>query len=262
MLEWRRGMKRLRPRPTTTDWYKSTRLAKATGRGARRSDPSRWGADDAVGLIKWRRVAWQTVAAGVLFLLVLGVSRSAWTPAKSAMVGVNYAIGADYDWLALYDRAKTIAAWRPLSEQPGGTTTTGGTGTTPDTSKISLRAPLSGSVTLAFGQQNDGGVQRFHTGLDIAAPENTDILAAAAGTVKTVARNATYGLYVEIDHGSGLVTLYAHCNSAAVKAKDTVTAGQAIAKVGKSGNATGFHLHFEALVGGQAVDPAPLLAKK
>lgn len=257
MLDWRRGVRRLRPRKVSTDWYQSARLTRATGRGGRSwrsSDGSR--SDRAsFGWLNPRRIAWQVLIAGVLFVLVLGASRSGWAPAKSVTAGARYVLGTDYDWLALYDKAKAIAAWRPLSEQPGGTTPT-------NTGNISLRAPLSGSVTLGFGLQNDAGQQRFHTGLDIAAAENTDILAAAAGTVKTVARNATYGLYLEIDHGNGLVTLYAHCNSIAVKAKDQVTAGQVVAKVGKTGNATGFHLHFEAIVDGQSVDPAPLLTQK
>jgi murein DD-endopeptidase MepM/ murein hydrolase activator NlpD len=78
-----------------------------------------------------------------------------------------------------------------------------------------------------------------------------------AGTVKSVARNATYGLYVEIDHGSGVVTLYAHCSQVVVKPKDTVKAGQTIAKAGQTGNATGVHLHFEVQLNGQTIDPAP-----
>lgn len=111
--------------------------------------------------------------------------------------------------------------------------------------------PVAGTITSPQGYRTDPitGEISYHSGTDIAVPEGTPILAAAAGTV-TIA-NATdswggsYGYYVKIDHGGGLATLYAHCSSICVIAGQQVEAGQVIAYVGHTGRATGSHLHFE-----------------
>ena len=111
--------------------------------------------------------------------------------------------------------------------------------------------PVAGTITSPQGYRTDPitGEISYHSGTDIAVPEGTPILAAAAGTV-TIA-NATdswggsYGYYVEIDHGGGLTTLYAHCSSICVTNNQQVQVGQIIAYVGQTGRATGPHLHFE-----------------
>ena len=111
--------------------------------------------------------------------------------------------------------------------------------------------PVAGTITSPQGYRTDPitGEISYHSGTDIAVPEGTPILAAAAGTV-TIA-NATdswggsYGYYVKIDHGGGLTTLYAHCSSICVTANQRVQAGQVVGYVGKTGRATGSHLHFE-----------------
>lgn len=111
--------------------------------------------------------------------------------------------------------------------------------------------PVEGTITSPQGYRTDPitGEISYHSGTDIAVPEGTPILAAAAGTV-TIA-NATdswggsYGYYVKIDHGGGVTTLYAHCSSICVTAGQQVQAGQVIANVGHTGRATGAHLHFE-----------------
>ena len=96
---------------------------------------------------------------------------------------------------------------------------------------------------------------RPHLGVDVAAPRGTRIVAPAAGRVSFVGRKFAFGLVVEIDHGGGIMTRYAHCRSALVKAGDRVKHGQTIARVGSSGLTTGPHLHYEVLVSGRAVDP-------
>lgn len=101
----------------------------------------------------------------------------------------------------------------------------------------------------------------FHAGLDLAAPEGTEVRAAAPGAV--VFANWTpdgYGLRLVLDHGRGLTTLYAHLLETAVAAGDLVAAGQRIAEVGTTGNSTGPHLHFEVRSNGRPADPEPLLA--
>ena len=96
-----------------------------------------------------------------------------------------------------------------------------------------------------------------HTGIDLPAPKNTKIVAAASGTVVTVGYNTAYGNRVIINHGGGVQTLYAHMTSFAVSEGDTVSAGDVIGYVGSTGYSTGNHLHFSVLVNGSYVDPKP-----
>ena len=95
----------------------------------------------------------------------------------------------------------------------------------------------------------------FHKGIDIPAPAGTDILASKAGTVSSYTAS-DYGNYIIIAHGDGSQTLYAHCSSFIVRS-GYVSQGQAIAKVGSTGRSTGNHLHFEIIINGSNVDPAP-----
>ena len=120
--------------------------------------------------------------------------------------------------------------------------------------------PIPGSITSPFGYRTDPltGETSYHDGTDIAVPESTPILADADGTV-TVANaldswGGSYGYYVQIDHSSGLQTLYAHCSQICVTQGQQVQAGQVIAYVGHTGRATGNHLHFEVRENGERVD--------
>ena len=98
-------------------------------------------------------------------------------------------------------------------------------------------------------------VVRPHLGVDVAARRGTEITAPAPGRVAFVGRKFGFGLVVEIDHGNGVLTRYAHCASALVSAGARVERGAPIATVGTSGLATGPHLHYEVLVNGRQVDP-------
>lgn len=106
---------------------------------------------------------------------------------------------------------------------------------------------------------------KLHSALDIGSKRGTSlgklVVAAAEGTVVISGVHSSYGYYVKIDHGNGFQTLYAHCleGSLMVNPGDHVVAGQAIARVGQSGYATGPHLHFEVRVNGTCVDPGPYL---
>lgn len=99
------------------------------------------------------------------------------------------------------------------------------------------------------------GVWKGHTGIDIGVPSNSDIVAAASGTVIIASEYGGYGYAVVIDHGSGISTLYGHNNSLLVSEGEHVSKGQVIAKSGSTGWSTGPHLHFEVRVGGDYVDP-------
>lgn len=98
-----------------------------------------------------------------------------------------------------------------------------------------------------------------HRGVDLNAPQGTDVYAALDGEVVVAGRHRQYGNYVMLDHGNGVVTLYAHHRLNLVTVGDIVRRGQKIAEVGRTGNATGPHLHFELQVHGQRENPLPFL---
>lgn len=117
--------------------------------------------------------------------------------------------------------------------------------------------PVSGVITSRFGYRSSpGGVgSTNHKGLDIAAPNGTLIYAAADGTVEFSGYKGSLGKLVIINHGNGVKTYYAHCSSLKVSSGQKVSAGTNVAAVGKSGTATGYHLHFEVRVNGTSVNP-------
>ena len=120
--------------------------------------------------------------------------------------------------------------------------------------------PVAGTITSQFGHRIDPitGEVSSHTGTDIACAEGTPILAAADGVV-TVANGldnwgGSYGYYIQIDHGGGLETLYAHCSSICVTTGQQVQAGEVIGYVGHTGRVTGNHLHLEVRIDGSRTD--------
>ena len=123
-------------------------------------------------------------------------------------------------------------------------------------------APIDGPVGSGFGFRSDpfSGRAALHTGLDFPADIGTRVMAAAGGMVVSTEPHPAYGNMVEIDHGNGLVTRYAHASKLLVKTGDLVKRGQAVAEVGTSGRSTGPHLHFEVLVEGVPQNPARFLA--
>lgn len=117
--------------------------------------------------------------------------------------------------------------------------------------------PASGWVTSAFGIRHDPYTKErvMHLGVDVSAPEGTNVLAPARGVVVYAGPRGAYGNLVAIDHDNGIVTHYAHLQRVLVKVGDTVTRGQNIGKVGNTGRSTGPHLHYEVRVDGVPVDP-------
>ena len=151
------------------------------------------------------------------------------------------------------------------AELLGGFAQGGGELMSPDSTRIPTGTlqwplPVAGTITSQFGHRVDPitGEVSSHTGTDIACAEGTPILAAADGTV-TVANGldswgGSYGYYIQIDHGGGLETLYAHCSSICVTTGQQVQAGQVIGYVGHTGRVTGNHLHLEVRIDGNRVD--------
>ena len=133
-------------------------------------------------------------------------------------------------------------------------------GTRAPTGTLQWPLPVAGTITSQFGHRVDPitGEVSSHTGTDIACAEGTPILAAANGTV-TVANGldswgGSYGYYIQIDHGGGLETLYAHCSSICVTTGQQVQAGEVIGYVGHTGRVTGNHLHLEVRIDGNRAD--------
>ncbi len=117
--------------------------------------------------------------------------------------------------------------------------------------------PTNGWITSYFGHRISptAGVLKMHEGLDVGANYGTPIIAPADGVVTYAGNKAGFGLFVQIDHGYGVETIYAHSQKILTKNGQRVKRGDIIAKVGSSGYSTGPHLHYEIRVNGIAVDP-------
>ena len=115
-----------------------------------------------------------------------------------------------------------------------------------------------GWVSSRYGRRTDPftGRSSWHNGFDIAGPVGTDIMAVAGGVVIFSGTNGGFGLFIEINHGNGYTTRYAHCDELLVKIGDVVSRGQLIAKMGNTGRSTGPHLHLEVHKDGKSQDPA------
>ena len=129
--------------------------------------------------------------------------------------------------------------------------------------KLSLGAletvnPILGHLRSTYGYRDHpvDGEYKFHNGVDIGGQMGEPIGAFAAGTVEYIGENDDHGLYLQIDHGNGVKSFYAHCSKLCVTQGQTVAAGETVALVGSTGVSTGPHLHFEIKCAGIHVDPA------
>ena len=121
-----------------------------------------------------------------------------------------------------------------------------------------------GWMSSAFGRRMDpfSGKMAQHRGVDFAGRAGSDVIAVASGVVTFAGRRGAYGLLVEISHGDGYLTRYAHQKSNTVASGDFVEKGQVIGALGSSGRATGPHVHFEVLKDGRHVDPKAYIARR
>ena len=126
-----------------------------------------------------------------------------------------------------------------------------------------LRMPLSGdaSVSSPFGYRGDPflGLLALHPGVDLVQAYGDEIHATGAGRVVHAGPMGGYGIMVEIDHGNGLATRYAHMSEVLVEEGQEVAKGAVLGRIGSSGRSTGPHLHYEVRVDGEPVDPERFL---
>ena len=123
--------------------------------------------------------------------------------------------------------------------------------------------PVEGRLSSGFGMRMHPILHKeiMHHGIDLAAPEGTEIKAAAPGRVTFSGRTNGYGNLIEVDHGNGLITRYGHNSKNLVKVGDMVRAGQVLGQVGSTGISTGPHLHFEVRRDGRPINPYVMLDK-
>lgn len=112
--------------------------------------------------------------------------------------------------------------------------------------------PVEGTITSNFGARK----RNFHEGVDVAAPRGTDVRAVQKGRVVFRGRKKRYGKLVIVDHGRGVESYYAHLSGFNTRQGRKVKRGQKIGRVGKTGRASGHHLHFELRINGRPVNPA------
>lgn len=128
---------------------------------------------------------------------------------------------------------------------------------------LPLRAPFAGKIEVSsgFGARSDPfhGRAAWHSGLDLRSDSGAEVLATAAGVVTASGWNGAYGLSLDIDHGNGMVTRYAHLSRIFVREGDQVSAEERIALSGASGRTKGAHLHYELRINGEATNPQRLL---
>ncbi len=126
------------------------------------------------------------------------------------------------------------------------------------------RPVLAGFISSYFGERDDPftGHEAFHKGIDFAGTEGAPVVAVAGGVVTWAGERSGYGTLIEVNHGKGYVTRYAHNEKALVKVGDTVTRGETIGLMGSTGHSTGPHVHFEVLRNGRQVNPLPVIERQ
>ena len=202
-----------------------------------------------------------------VFLLVLVIAACASQPAPLPDSKTKYHVvrqGENIDSIAFaleleVDRLKLANPWlNPSNIKTGMRLKLPGSSGTRKFSGAAHRWPLN-NIDVSSGLGLRRG--RLHSGIDLRAPRGTRIMASADGRVSFSDYKNGYGYMIIIDHSTEIQTVYGHNNKNLVKKGQLVNKGQVIATVGRSGNATGFHVHFEFRRLGRAVNPSGFIVK-
>ena len=176
-----------------------------------------------------------------------------------AQMEKEYNAAKHQEWLAYMATYTTVA---PATTAPSGNGgNSGGSGnngsSTPSSGGSWLRPCSYTYMSSPFGFRTSptAGASSYHQGVDLAAPANTPVYATRSGIVRTTTYSGSAGYYVTINHGDGFSSIYMHLNNYVVSAGQAVSAGQLIGYVGRTGIATGYHLHFGIAYNGAYVNP-------
>jgi murein DD-endopeptidase MepM/ murein hydrolase activator NlpD len=126
-----------------------------------------------------------------------------------------------------------------------------------------LAPPARGRLSSGYGYRNspfNPAKVKLHQGIDISLPHGSSVYSTGDGVVRSVKRNSTYGLVIDVEHTDRVISRYAHLSKALVAEGDKVHRGTVVGRVGSSGHSTGPHLHYEVLVDGRPKDPQKYLA--
>lgn len=199
----------------------------------------------------WRKLLWQTLASVVILFLVLGVFQLKSPLAEPVQATVRGWFTQDYNIESVIRFFSAVGLWGDTFERAAMEVSM------PE--PLPLTVPVSGQITKPYGWVRiDEDNQDFHDGILIAAPENTPVRAALAGTVNKIANEEELGRVVEITDARGYTTTYGHCKEILVNLNDQIAAGQVIARVGKTGKAAAAQLFFRIVNKGESIDPAQL----
>lgn len=195
-------------------------------------------------VINWKKILWQSCASLLIFFMIWGVFLVR-SPAVQPVQGkIRDWFTRDYDIQPVLKLFSDLGVWGDTIEKAAFETIK-----TPD-DPGPLTVPVSGQITGTFGASD---------GIIITAAEGTPVRAALTGTVTRLANEEEKGRLVDITGDNGYITTYAYCKEILVNLNDRITAGQVIAKVGKSGKASHPQLYFRIMHNGRALDPTQYL---
>ena len=167
------------------------------------------------------------------------------------------------EWLATSETTQPPTTTPPTGNTNNSSGSNSGSNSGSATTGTSWRVPCSYvKLTSPFGNRESptAGASSYHQGVDLAAPEGTPVYASRGGQVSTATFGSAAGYYVKINHMDGFSSIYMHLNNYVVSPGQNVSQGQLIGYVGKTGVATGYHLHFGILYNGAYVNPANYVA--
>ena len=174
-----------------------------------------------------------------------------------AQMEKEYNAAKHQEWLAYMATYTTVAPATTASSGNGGNSGGNNGSSTPSSGGSWLRPCSYTYMSSPFGFRTSptAGASSYHQGVDLAAPANTPVYASRSGIVTTTTYSGSAGYYVTINHGDGFSSIYMHLNNYVVSAGQAVSAGQLIGYVGRTGIATGYHLHFGIAYNGAYVNP-------